>query len=53
MSGKNGKGSARRPGRPGAYERGYAQIQWTKKADRPVTLAASDAPASVENKSGR
>jgi hypothetical protein len=31
MSGKNGKGSARRPGKPGAYARGFERIQWNKK----------------------
>jgi len=27
----NGKGSTRRPGRPGAYERGYDAIRWESK----------------------
>lgn len=27
----NGKGSKRRPGKPGAYERGYASIKWKSK----------------------
>lgn len=25
---QNGKGSTRRPGKPGAYERGYTRIKW-------------------------
>jgi hypothetical protein len=28
---QNGKGSARRPGKRGAYERGYARIRWKSK----------------------
>lgn len=28
----NGKGSARRPGKPGAYERGYDAITWLSKS---------------------
>lgn len=45
MSGKNGKGSARRPGKPGAYGRGYERIQWGKKVTRPVTAAPQNLPA--------
>lgn len=30
----NGKGSERRPGKPGEYARGWKRINWSKKGKR-------------------
>ena len=32
----NGKGSKRRPGKPGAYEQGYDLIRWKSKKKHPA-----------------
>jgi hypothetical protein len=36
--GMSGKGSARRPGKPGAYECGYERIKWKSKDGTEIIL---------------